>query len=118
MDCKYSEKEEVSSNGRHYLVCNITKQRCSAVRYCAKVGDIINTDNYDKNCVVYKEKVSNIGKTDQLTNKVILERRGKLWVETDDVETVVIVENPYDYVPSFVKLIKKQNGEYFIKVKK
>ena len=31
MDCKYSEKEEVSSNGRHYLVCNITKQRCSAV---------------------------------------------------------------------------------------
>ena len=70
MDCKYSEKEEVSSNGRHYLICNITKQRCSTVRYCAKVGDIINTDNYDKNCVVYKEKASNVGKTDQLTNKV------------------------------------------------
>ena len=118
MYCKYSEKENINELvDRHYLSCTLTNQRCAFVRYCGKVGDIINTDNCEKNCKTFLEKEANVGKTNITPNKVLFEKRGKLWVE-ESADQVVVVENPYDYVPKFVKLLKRQNGEYYIKVKK
>lgn len=99
------------------MTCSLTNQRCSVVRYCGKVGDIINTDNYDKNCKTYLDKESTIGKSSATPNKVLFEKRGKLWIEESE-DQVLIFDNPFDYVPKFVKLLKKPNGEYYIKVKK
>ena len=46
------------------------------------------------------------------TNKVRFEKRGKLFIEVENF--VIELDNPYDYIPQYVELIK-QKGEYFIK---
>lgn len=117
MNCKYSYQGELS-NDRHYLYCNINNQMCTYIRYCGDVGDIISSDGYI-NCPILKKKESAIGMTNETPNKVLFEKRGKLWVETnDEIGQVVMVKNPYDIVPQYVKLEKDYNGEYAIYIPK
>lgn len=117
MNCKYSYQGKLVEN-RHYLYCNITDKMCTYVRYCGNINDIINSDGYI-NCPIPKEKESNIGMTNETPNKVLCEKRGKLWIETnDEIGQVVALTNPYDTVPTFVKLEKDDNGEYCIYIPK
>ncbi len=118
MDCRYSHREEPILD-RTYIRCNQTTERCPMVRYCGKVGDIINIDNYEKKCRLYIEKENSMGITKETPNKVLFEKRGKLYIETnDEIGQVITLDNPFDEVPKAVKLLKRQNGEYYIFIKK
>lgn len=118
MDCKYSQREE-PTNGRRYLYCEQSNQLCPMIRYCGKVGDIINIEDYQKKCSVYIEKERNVGVNKDTPNKVLFEKRGKLYIETnDEIGQVVALDNPFDTVPKAVKLLKRQNGDYYIYIKK
>ena len=118
MDCKYSHREEPILD-RTYIRCNQTTERCPMVRYCGKVGDIINIDNYERKCRLYIEKENSMGITKETPNKVLFEKRGKLYIETnDEIGQVITLDNPFDEIPKAVKLLKRQNGEYYIFIKK
>ena len=57
--------------------------------------------------------------TKETPNKVLFEKRGKLYIETnDEIGQVIALDNPFDEIPKAVKLIKRQNGEYSIYIKK
>lgn len=119
MDCKYSyyDGDKDSFNMQH-LYCNISKQECHAIRRCMTVNRIVNTDGY-KNCRLYLEMENNVGVTKDTPNKVLFERRGKLYIEANDsLGQVIALDNPFEEVPQAVKLLKKQNGEYYIFSKK
>lgn len=45
--------------------------------------------------------------------KVCFEKRGNLYVSIDD--KIQIFSNPFDHVPSFVKIFKFKNGNFKIK---
>lgn len=113
MNCKYSHQGD-EIHGRHYLYCNINKEVCPFVRYCPTVRDIINLDNIDKSCKIYIEQEENIGYSTKTPDKVLMSNGSKLWVKNKAIDQVFIVENPYDYVPTFVKLLQDENGEYYI----
>lgn len=114
MNCKYSIKEEENENGRHYLTCTVTNERCHAIRYCSKVRDIINTDNFEKYCNIYKNKGDALYMKEG-KNKVVLEKNGMLYVQVDE-KTVQKIKNPFDYIPKGVDAIKsKTTGKYYIK---
>jgi hypothetical protein len=119
MNCKYSyyDGEKDSFNMQH-LYCNISKQECHAIRRCMTVKQIVSTDGH-KNCKLYIEMESNVGVNKDTPNKVLFEKRGKLYIETNDsIGQVIALDNPFDTIPQAVKLIKKQNGEYSIYIKK
>lgn len=113
MNCKYSYQDKQEPDGRHYLICKNSNQRCHAIRYCPDVRDIINTDNY-KICPTYTTQESNIGYSIDTPNKVLIVKDNQLWVENKDIDQVFIVNNPRDYIPKFVKLLKDENNEYYI----
>lgn len=120
MNCKYSIRDSKFINGRQYLLCNLSSSKdeiCPLTYYCPNVNRIINTKGYDKNCTLYKRAEENIGRTDMENNRVLFEKRGKLYVElNDELGQVIMVDNIYgsDF-PKFVKLLKRKNGEYYIK---
>ena len=114
MNCKYSYQGEQEADGRHYLICKNSNERCHAVRYCPDVRDIINTDGYKNGCNIYINNESNIGYSIDTPNKVVIAKGDKLWVKHEQLDQVFIVQNPLNYVPKFVKLEKNTDGDYYI----
>ena len=118
MDCKYSYRETIGES-RNYIRCQLINERCPLTRYCGIVRDIIHTDNYAKKCNRYINKEDSMTLNKETPNKVLFEKRDKLYIEVnDEIGQVVAIQNPFDYLPKAVKLIKKQNGEYSIFIKK
>lgn len=115
MDCKYSYQGD-ELNGRAYLNCNITKEICPRVRFCSTKGKIVNVDNAEINCNLAIKKKELIGYSELTPDKVVIEKNGTLWVNHHELDQVFTIKNPYDYIPTYVKLIKKENelGEYSI----
>jgi len=116
MDCKYSHRLEKDSNNRNYIYCNKLNEKCPIVRFCNKVNNIINSDNYETKCKIYMEVDMEEKRTNDAPNKVLFQMKNKkLVVELNDVDQAIQVDNPYDYIPQYVKLCKRRNGEYYIK---
>lgn len=92
------------SNG----VCNITNQSCPYTYFCNRTYTIQPSKNIPDNCKIKQNRECPIG-----YYKVCFERRGKLYVQVN--EYVELIDNPYDFVPSFVKLTKLKNGNCKIK---
>jgi len=114
MNCKYSTQDIPDNINRHYLLCSLSNNdKCPMIRYCPDVKDYINVDNY-KLCKFYIEHESNIGWSISTPNKVIIAKDNQLWVKDDELDQVFIVQNPYDYIPKFVKLLKNEHGDYYI----
>ena len=109
MNCKYSKINENDSANRHYLYCKIhNNEMCPLIRYCSKIKDFINIDAYDKKCKYFIK-----GETmkREFENKVLFEKKHKLYIEIND--TIITVENPFEYIPEFVKLVKVKS-EYYV----
>ena len=113
MDCKYSFREKTDNLGRNYIVCKLSQQRCTFVRMCPTVENIIHTDLYTR-CPLSIKEDSEIGRSIETPDKVVIEKNNKLWVKHHELDQVFIVDNPYDYVPTFVKLELNENGNYYI----
>lgn len=113
MICTYANKSKESEGGRHYLYCKITSLLCPMVRYCNRIGDIVNVDLCDKKCVVYQNEE---GKKymEQGKYKVLRCKNNMLYIELD-YNTSIIVPNPFGSdIPKGVDLIKVKD-EYYIK---
>ena len=46
-------------------------------------------------------------------HKVAFERKGKLYIEVDNI--LVVLPNPFDNIPRYVKLYKNKSGEWHIR---
>ena len=114
MDCKYSRRETVGQT-RNYIYCDIANERCIMTRYCGIVNDIINIDGYMNKCKRYIDKEESMVVNKETPNKVLFEKRGKLYIETnDEIGQVVALDNPFDNVPKAVCLVLADNN-YYIK---
>ena len=114
MDCKYSHRETIGQT-RNYIHCDITNERCIMTRYCSVVNDIINIDGYMTKCNKYINKEESMTINKETPNKVLFEKRGKLYIETnDEIGQVVALDNPFDTVPKAVCLVLTDNN-YYIK---
>lgn len=114
MFCKHSIiKNENQKNNRNYLYCDVSKEMCPLVRYCITKGKVVNIDNYDKKCIIYKTEGDKTYMT-QGKYKVLYEKRGMLYIELD-YDTSIRVPNPFGSdIPKGVDLVKIKD-EYYIK---
>lgn len=107
-NCKYSYKG-LDSN---YLYCNISHSICPLVRYCSDVDSVISIDNYNISCKYYKNEEEKFLQKEG-NNKVRFIKSGLLYTELNDqINQIVKVENPYDYEPKYIDLIKVNNNYY------
>lgn len=98
--------ENVILNNR----CKITQQICPFMYFCERT-QIWRANNYmPKNCKV-KETQNNAVKH-KGKYRVINYRKDFLYVEINDV--VYKLKNPFDFVPDYVDVLKR-NGVYIIK---
>ena len=111
--CKYSYTDtEANQAGYHNIICKETEDVCLFVHYCSKVNDLINNDNVDTHCKIYK----NAEDKDYMKEgkyKVVRARRGDLYVQIT-IDDIRIIRNPFDYEPSGVD-VTEIDGEYYIK---
>lgn len=101
--CPYSEYRE----DNRILYCTKINDVCAYSYFCNKIGKCKNTDRYIICPELNKREVS-IG-----MNLVRFERKGFLYIEVGD--QVIVMPNPYDYVPTEVKIYKDRDGNYKIK---
>lgn len=113
MYCKYSKIDSVANKaGYHNIICKESGNMCLLVHYCPKVNDLINNDNVDTHCRIYK----NAEDTEYMKEgkyKVVRARRGNLYVQIT-IDDIRIIPNPFDYEPKGVDVVKV-NGEYYVK---
>ena len=112
MNCKYSYKLNETKGERNYLYCNIMKNQCPMIRFCSKVNDIINVDNVETKCTIYKNEEDK-SYMKQGKYKVLYEKRGMLYIELNQ-DTSIVIPNPFNNVPSGVDVVKIKD-EYYIK---
>ena len=113
-DCKYSKRLEKDAVG-HKIFCNLADYYCGHCYFCSIINDYKMKDGYT-DCPYYKNKEKEMQKSSKTPNKVRFEKRGKLYVElNDELEQVVVVDNPFEDVPNYVKILKRPDGEYYVK---
>ena len=112
MICKHAYRLNESENGRHYLQCLLMKNQCPMIRFCSKVNDIINVDNVESKCTIYKNEEDK-SYMKQGKYKVLYEKRGMLYIELNQ-DTSIVISNPFNNVPSGVDVVKIKD-EYYIK---
>ena len=88
--------------------CQITKSTCPYVYFCNRLQTYKVLSSMPSDCKI-KEKLE----IPKGYYKVCFERRGKLYVDIDN--SVKIIENPYNYVPLYVKVTKYKNGKIKIR---
>lgn len=101
--CPYSYYSDIN------LLCEKTEDFCGYVYYCHKVDKRINTNNWQI-CKEYNKKEI----TEGMNEILFVDKNGKLVVQIDK-DTALSFDNPYDYVPTEVKIIKDTKGELKIK---
>lgn len=98
--CRYKDL----SNGK----CGISGEICPYLYFCSKIQQYKESQRMPKICKVMERYEAPKG-----AYKVAYEKRGALYVEVND--TIVIVDNPYDYTPSYVKMNVKE-GDWKVEV--
>lgn len=88
------------------IYCKHTDLFCMYSMYCDKINKWKVNDR-GANCMLKDKKVI---KTPNNANRVRFEKRNQLYVEYKNM--VVTVQNPYDYVPEFVYLVKIKEDFY------
>lgn len=88
--------------------CNIAKGVCPYLYFCNKQQIYKENSAMPSNC-----KVKQDAELPKGYNRVCFERHGNLYVSMNGV--VEIMQNPYDFVPMCVKVVKLKNGEWKIK---
>jgi hypothetical protein len=98
-------------NGRSYLFCKKSNDICPFSRFCRTQNKVIPTNSQD-NCLLRTKKEVPEG-----CCNVRFEKKGKLYVDYED--RVIVVVNPYDIVPDYVKIgIRRKSGEFYVKKEK
>lgn len=85
--------------------CKVTNSVCPYMTYCNKIQGYKPSKHMPENC---PQKIK--AKTPIGYNRVIQERKGKLYIEIDG--QAIVVANPFDHVPLYVKVTKLKNGTY------
>ncbi len=88
-------------------VCIINKQNCPFVYFCNKNNKWLPSKFMPVDCKIKSNVVIPKGQY-----RVCFSRHNELYVQVGD--RTLVFENPFDYVPTFVKLVKK-NGKWAIK---
>ena len=97
--CKYAILKE----GK----CQVTKEICPYLYYCNHIMAYKESKSMPDLCKVAKQY-----EAPKDAYEVCFERRKRLYVNIGD--KIEIVPNPYDYVPSYVKMTKLKSGEWRI----
>ena len=84
-------------------ICQVTNTVCPYMSYCSKIKGYKPLRSMPNNCPQKIKAKIPVG-----YNRVIQERKGKLYIDVEG--QAVIVSNPFDYTPSYVKVIKLKNG--------
>lgn len=87
--------------------CRLTNEICPYVYYCERTRSNKPSKNMPVNCKVKIQTEIPKG-----AYQVAFERKGKLYVNVKN--NIVIVDNPFDYVPMFVKM-NKTGGKWRIR---
>lgn len=89
-------------------VCKVNNQKCPFVYFCNKIQCYKPLRSMPEECKMTQQKEAPKG-----FHKVRFERRHKLYIEIEG--NIVVLENPYEYIPSYVKTTKTRAGEWKIK---
>lgn len=98
-----------------FCICNLDNEICPFVRRCATWGTWLPLSAMER---CGKKNLQEKGEDIELKKgetKVFKESHGKLYLIVNG--QTVRMQNPFDYIPKTVELIKK-DGEYIIKTKK
>lgn len=87
--------------------CQATNGVCVVAYWCSKVSAYKEMSNAKDICKYLRAAMENVVVPDGCT-KVEFVRHGKLYINIDD--TVRPYENPFDYIPQYVKIKKTKNG--------
>lgn len=98
--CEYVNLEEAK--------CNITKEVCPYLYFCNKIKKYKPSVSMSQECKVKEKK-----ETPKGFYKVCFEKKKFLYINVND--QIQIIENPYDFIPSYVKMSKLKNGAWKIK---
>ena len=88
--------------------CSLINNKCPFVYYCNKIRQFKPLESFPKKCKMINKSNAIYGKN---IFKVEFEKRGKLYINYNGV--IKIISNPFNYIPSFVK-IQENNGELVI----
>ena len=83
--------------------CLITKEVCPYMYFCDRLQIWKPSKAMPEECPV-KERFE----TPKGSYRVIQERKGILYIDVN--HSIVKIENPFDYVPKFVKMRKTKKG--------
>ena len=97
--CEYAE----INSGK----CKVDNQICPYLFFCSKINGYKVNLNMPNKC---KKKEISLPRN---CYEVAFEKKGKLYVKVKD--NIVIVDNPFDNVPIYVKMFKSKNGKWFVK---
>ena len=88
--------------------CKISLENCPYLYFCNKKMAYKESKAMPEDCPIKKRHEMPKG-----YNKVVFERHGDLYIEVDNY--TVIIKNPFNYVPEYVKLSKNKQGKWYIK---
>lgn len=98
---------------RNNNMCSIVDGVCPWVFYCGKIGGYKERDGIEKYCKYKKqEPIKNIPNG---CYPVIFEKKGFLYIELNN--QTIKLQNPFDYIPQYVKLYQSK-GNWKIKKEK
>ena len=83
--------------------CLITGEICPFVYWCPRRYIWKPSKNMPENCGVKERYEAPKGQY-----RVCDERKGMLYIDID--KNIIMLENPFDYIPKYVKLSKTKNG--------
>lgn len=87
--------------------CQLTNNACAAVYWCTKISAYKEMANPERVCKYLNQDIT----IPNGCTKVEFVRHGKLYMNIDG--TLRPYENPFDYVPQYVKVKKTKNGYKF-----
>ena len=84
-------------------ICSLLNNKCPFVYFCSKKGQWKPINNFPAKCKLINQYENSVLAKDNFY-KICFEKRGKLYINYKD--TIIIVKNPFDFTPSYVKIYK------------
>lgn len=108
--CSDSYREKVGS--RDVIKCRRQDGNiCPYVYWCNKIDDWRPLRDTQDTC-----KLRTNDDVPKSASVVRFEKKGKLYIENEN--SVIAIDNPFDFVPKYVTLMKGKNGVFYINKKK
>ena len=98
--CNYANK----STG----LCDISKENCPYLYYCSKISGYKQLGSMPELCKIQEQFELPKG-----CYKVAYENKHRLYDEVGDL--IERINNPFDYAPSYVQMVKMKSGKWKIK---